>query len=194
MVDDHSRRSRDGENVWGLGGDGSADCHRVGRRTVCRNADQRPVLDHLGTRSALVAGPALGCAAGLIAAGVPYFGPILALVFFMGVAESIWVIAREVSGIDLASPSQRGRVLSGFHGVNNVGLALGPLFGGLLTESVGFRAAFVGSTICAAASVLIGFAVRNRKEKEDEDSPQRRGGRRRFYLIFLCARGASTVK
>src|ERR1044071_2969659 len=123
------------------------------------------VLDHLGTRSALVAGPALGCAAGLIAAGVPWFSLILTLVFFMGMAESIWVIAREVSGIDLAMPSQRGRVLSGFHGVNNVGLAVGPLFGGILTESIGFRAAFIGYAICAAASVLIGFSARTQTGK-----------------------------
>jgi MFS family permease len=156
------------------------------------------VLDHLGTRSALVAGPALGCTAGLIAAGVPRFGLILALVFLMGVAESIWVIAREVSGIDLARVDQRGRVLSGFHGVNNVGLALGPLVGGLLTESVGFRATFVGYAICAAASVLIGlgasgavqgswFNVQSPRthpvgNSAKEDSPRRRGARGRFLF------------
>src|SRR5919109_3498467 len=114
------------------------------------------VLDRLGTRSALIAGPALGCAAGLLAASMPWFGSILALVFSMGVAESVWVIAREVAGIDLARPEQRGRVLSGFHGVNNLGLALGPLFGGLLTEKAGFRAVFLAYAACAALSVLIG--------------------------------------
>jgi MFS family permease len=119
------------------------------------------VLDRLGTRSALIAGPVLGCAAGLLAAGMPWFGLILILVFLMGVAESVWVIAREVAGIDLAQPDQRGRVLSGFHGVNNMGLALGPLFGGLLTERLGFRAVFIGYAACAAISALIGLSVRN---------------------------------
>jgi len=110
----------------------------------------------------------------------------------MGVAESIWVIAREVSGIDLASPSQRGRVLSGFHGVNNVGLALGPLFGGLLTESVGFRAAFVAYAVCAAASVLIGFSVRN--QTEQEDSPQSRAGLFSDFSLRLIASAVKSVK
>jgi MFS family permease len=119
------------------------------------------VLDRLGTRSALVAGPILGCIAGLLAATVPWFSLILGLIFLMGVAESVWVIAREVAGIDLARADQRGRVLSGFHGVNNMGLALGPLFGGLLTENFGFRAAFVVYAICAAISVLIGLSVKN---------------------------------
>jgi MFS family permease len=64
-----------------------------------------------------------------------------------------------VAGIDLARQDQRGRVLSGFHGINNLGLALGPLFGGLLTEAVGFRAVFFGYAACAVASVLLGSLV-----------------------------------
>jgi DHA1 family bicyclomycin/chloramphenicol resistance-like MFS transporter len=119
------------------------------------------VLDRFGTRSALIAGPALGCVAGLLAASMPWFGLILTLIFLMGVAESVWVIAREVAGIDLARPDQRGRVLSGFHGVNNLGLALGPLFGGMLTESMGFKAVFLAYAASAAISVLIGFSVQN---------------------------------
>src|SRR4029077_6491569 len=117
------------------------------------------VLDRLGTRSALIAGPGLSCIAAVLAAAMPRFSLILALIFLVGVAESVWVIAREVSGIDLTRPDQRGRVLSGFHGVNNMGLALGPLFGGLLTEAVGFRAVFFGYAACAVTSVFLGVAV-----------------------------------
>lgn len=119
------------------------------------------VLDRLGTRSALIAGPALACIGGLLAAGMPRFGAILALIFLLGIADSVWVIAREVAGIDLARPDQRGRVLSGFHGVNNLGLALGPLFGGILTQSLGFRAVFIAYAACAAICVAIGFSVEN---------------------------------
>jgi len=49
-------------------------------------------------------------------------------------------------------------VLSGFHGVHNIGLALGPLIGGLLAEAVGFRAAFLAYAACAAISVPLGFS------------------------------------
>jgi MFS family permease len=118
-------------------------------------------LDRLGTRTALVAGPGLACAVALLAAIVPWFSIILLLLFVLGVAESIWVIAREVAGIDLALPNQRGRVLSGFHGVNYMGLALGPLAGGLLAETSGFRGAFIAYATCAAVSVLLGFTVKN---------------------------------
>jgi MFS family permease len=117
------------------------------------------VLDRLGARSALIAGPALACIAGLLAASVPWFGIILTLVFLIGVAESVWVMAREMAGIDMARPDQRGRILSGFHGVNYLGLALGPLLGGILTENVGFRAVFIVYALCAALSVVLGFSV-----------------------------------
>jgi MFS family permease len=117
------------------------------------------VLDRLGTRSALIAGPALACIGGLLAASVPRFGIILALVFLIGIAESVWVMAREMAGVDMVRPNQRGRVLSGFHGMNYVGLALGPLLGGILTENVGFRAVFVAYAVCAGLSVVLGFSA-----------------------------------
>ncbi|MEX0803181.1 MAG: MFS transporter [Candidatus Binatia bacterium] len=119
------------------------------------------VLDRLGTRAALIAGPALALVMALLAALMPWFSMILLVVFIIGIAESVWVIAREVAGIDLARPDQRGRVLSGFHGINYMGLALGPLIGGVLAETTGFRGAFVAYAACAAISVLLGFTVEN---------------------------------
>jgi MFS family permease len=117
------------------------------------------VLDRMGTRAALISGPVLACGAALLAGITPWFSVILALLFLIGVGESIWVIAREVAGIDLARQDQRGRVLSGFHGINNLGLALGPLFGGLLTEWLNFHAVFFAYAACAFISALLGTSV-----------------------------------
>ena len=135
------------------------------------------VLDRLGTRTALVAGPGLACAVALLAAVAPWFSIILLLLFVLGIAESIWVIAREVAGIDLALPNQRGRVLSGFHGVNYMGLALGPLAGGLLAETSGFRGAFIAYAMCAAISVLLGFMVENSRTPQSFQAGATAGGR-----------------
>ncbi|HYT53800.1 MAG TPA: MFS transporter [Verrucomicrobiae bacterium] len=123
------------------------------------------VLDRLGTRAALTAGPAIACSAALLAGFMPWFSFILVLVFLLGIGESIWVIAREVAGIDLVPAQQRGRVLSGFHGINNVGLALGPLICGLLTETIAFRAVFFAYAACAAVSVLLGVTVANQEAR-----------------------------
>lgn len=116
------------------------------------------VLDRLGTRAALVAGPALGAAAALAAAVLPWFQAMLVFVALIGVSDGLWTFGREIAGIDLARQDQRGRVLSGFHGVNNIGLALGPLAGGALAERLGFRAVFIAYALCAGVSLALGFS------------------------------------
>jgi MFS family permease len=155
------------------------------------------VLDRLGTRAALIAGPAIACAAGLFAGIMPWFSMILLMVFVIGVADSIWVIGREVAGVDLVRPDQRGRVLSGFHGIHYMGLAFGPLIGGMLTESINFRAVFVAYAACAGCSIVLGSWVKNSRQTEAsanqsstvkgwgfESIKQRlRGARELFYQI-----------
>jgi MFS family permease len=132
------------------------------------------ILDRLGTRASLIAGPALACIAALLAAAAPWFSLLLVTVFLIGIADSIWVIAREVAGVDLVRPDQRGRVLSGFHGVNYLGLAFGPLIGGMLTEAFGFRSVFVAYGACAAISVILGLTVENRVPGTDAISKETR--------------------
>lgn len=116
------------------------------------------VLDRLGARAALRGGPLAAGIAALLAAGAPWFGVILLSLVVMGAGDSIWALGREVAGIDLARQDQRGRVLSAFHGIHNVGLAVGPLFGGMLAQAVSFRAVFVAYAVCAAISVPLGSA------------------------------------
>jgi MFS family permease len=115
------------------------------------------VLDRFGTRAALLTGPALGATAALVAAAAPRFEVMLIAVALIGVGDNLWTFGREIAGVEIARHDQRGRVLSGFHGVNNIGLSLGPLFGGAIAQAAGFRAAFLSYAICAGASVLLGL-------------------------------------
>lgn len=117
------------------------------------------VLDRFGARAALIAGPLMACLSAILASFMPWFTLILVPVFFIGIADSIWVIAREIAGVDLVRADQRGRVLSGFHGINYLGLAFGPLLGGLLTEHIGFRSVFLAYAACAGLSTLIGWRL-----------------------------------
>ncbi len=116
------------------------------------------VLDRFGTRAALLAGPALAACAAVVAAVVPRFEAMLVAVSVIGFGDNLWTFGREIAGVELARHDQRGRVLSGFHGVNNFGLSIGPLAGGALAQAIGFRAAFLAYAICAAVAVLLGFA------------------------------------
>jgi MFS family permease len=119
------------------------------------------LLDRMGTRVALVAGPLVASVAALSVFWAPWLFLTLFLALIMGAADSLWSTAREIAGIDLAHRRQRGRVISSLHGVNTIGAAFSPLVGGWLTESFSFRAAFFGYAMASATSVFLGFIVPN---------------------------------
>jgi len=115
------------------------------------------LLDRMGTRVALVGGPLAASVASLFVVWAPWLWLILFLALIMGAADSLWATAREVAGIDLAHRSQRGRVISGLHGVHTIGAAFSPFIGGWLTDTIGFTAAFAGYAAATAMAVSLGF-------------------------------------
>ncbi len=125
------------------------------------------MLDRTGPRVMMVGGAAVTSAAAVAAFASSAFGWLLLALFVIGAADAVWNLGREVAGIDLTAQNQRGRVMSGFHGVHNGGLTLGPLVGGFLTVSAGFRSVFVAYALFAAATVFLALAV---------DRPARTGG------------------
>lgn len=118
-------------------------------------------IDRFGSRLALVGGPALAASAALVSAVTPWFGVIIVASVLVGAGESLWAFGREIAGLDITSPSQRGRVLSGFHGLHAAGLALGPLIGGIVADTIGLRAVFIAFAIESTAAVIIGFTIAN---------------------------------
>ncbi len=117
------------------------------------------LLDRTGPRVMMVGGAAVTSVAAAGAFASPAFGWLLLAAFVIGAADAVWNLGREVAGIDLTTRNQRGRVMSGFHGVHNAGLTLGPLAGGLLTVAAGFRYVFVAYALLAAMAALCGLAV-----------------------------------
>jgi MFS family permease len=121
------------------------------------------VLDRLGTRVALIAGPLVASVASSATVIAPSLSAILALVLVMGAADSLWSTAREIAGIDLAERQQRGRMMSSLHGTYNMGAAVCPLLGGWLTDTYSYKAAFIAYAVATAFSVGLGFFSRETK-------------------------------
>ncbi|MCI0815683.1 MAG: MFS transporter [Chloroflexi bacterium] len=122
------------------------------------------LVDRLGPRLSLIGGPAVVAVAALSVVVTPWFAALLAAVFLMGVGDSVFMLAREVAGIDTVRPAQRGRLMSGFFGFNSLGMALGPVLGGLLTELISFRAVFVVYAVLAALAVPVALTVKARRQ------------------------------
>jgi MFS family permease len=118
------------------------------------------VLDRMGTRVGLIAGPLVASVASFATVIAPWLSAILALVLVMGAADSLWSSAREIAGIDLADRKQRGRVLSSLHGTYNMGAAVCPLLGGWLTDMFSYKAAFIGYAVATAFAVGLGLVSR----------------------------------
>lgn len=147
------------------------------------------LLDRTGPRVMMVGGAAVTGAAALVAFMSPAFAGLLLALFVIGAADAVWAMGREVSGIDLTARNQRGRVMSGFHGVHNGGYTLGPLLGGFLTVSAGFRSVFIAYALAAALAVLCGLAVdRPARTGGGAPSPAARVGRKSLGLRYWAGR------
>lgn len=99
------------------------------------------LVDRLGPWAVLLLGSAclVGGAALML---VPAFWTILVGQAITGLGSSLWVTGREIQGLGLVRADQRGRLMSGFFGLQTAGLAAGPVAGGLLLEVYGLRALF----------------------------------------------------
>jgi len=98
------------------------------------------LVDRIGARAAVIATPILIAAAILAVAAAPTYPALLAAMLIAGGAEGIWNLSREIAGVGMVRPDQRGRLMSGFMGSSAAGMALGSAVGGLLLEIASFRA------------------------------------------------------
>ena len=123
------------------------------------------LVDRLGTRIAIVSGPiVIGCA-NLLAIASPWFGVLLVAMFIAGLGNSIWMLGREMAGVDLVGPHQRGRVMSGFMGMSTTGMALGPFIGGVVIETFGLNSVFFVYTGFAGMAFLVAVLGRAGTQK-----------------------------
>ena len=119
------------------------------------------LIDRFGTRLTVTFGPvviALAVFAGVV---TPWLWPLLVALFIAGAADSGWMLGREVAGVDLVKPEQRGRLMSGFMGFNSVGMGIGALAGGFMGDEIGFRPVFIIYTGLAASVFLLGLFIPN---------------------------------
>ena len=149
------------------------------------------LIDRFGTRPAVLGGPViigLSVAVGVV---TQWFWPLLVGLFIAGAADSVWMLGREVAGVDLVKPNQRGRLMSGFMGFHGVGMGLGAWLGGTVGEEMGIRAVFAIYTGIAAfvflVSVLIPSAERPAAAPADASAAAPSGGSRleRLRNLYL---------
>jgi MFS family permease len=119
------------------------------------------LADRMGRRFALVVGPLLMATAALATAVTPSFWLILPAQLLGGAGSQLWQIGRELAAMDVVRAEQRGRVLSGFFGLNSVGMVLGPVVGGVVADHFGYRGVFGLYGVLALAILPVALMVGN---------------------------------
>src|SRR5947199_3487383 len=118
------------------------------------------IIDRVGRKPPLLAGPILIAVASLIAATTPSFALLLFAQFLAGAGNSLWSTSREIVMVDVVKATARGRAISGFQGTSTVGMALGPVLGGILSDHFGFRSVFWVYGFLAVLTLLVSLRVR----------------------------------
>jgi MFS family permease len=142
----------------------------VGRFFALLPAGQ--LLDRFGRKPILVGGPLLVTAASVLTAVAPVFGLLLVAQFLAGFGTSAWSVAREIAAVDVVRPEQRGRMIAGFQGMSSVGMAVGPILGGVVTQLFDFRAVFWVYAVMGAITLAVSLRIR---ETAGPRRPVRRG-------------------
>lgn len=115
------------------------------------------LLDRIGRKKVLLAGPILTAAAALLVAAAQSFPQLLVLRFFDGWAAQMWLIARVTIVADRTSYEQRGRQVAWMYSMDNVGMLAGPILGGVVATTWGLRMPFVIYGFLALAAVVPSF-------------------------------------
>ncbi|HXF81128.1 MAG TPA: MFS transporter [bacterium] len=139
-------------------------------------------------------------AAGMVLA--PVFWALLAGQWLIGVGGSLWLTGREISGLTLVRPDQRGRLMSGFFGFQLAGAGIGPVVGGILADRGGIAAVLWANLIVAVAVALETTLARGAFAPHGSPpprAPEQRGRgtilpeNRRMFLILVYATFAMHV-
>lgn len=112
------------------------------------------LVDRLGRRRIMVAGPLLTATLAFGVAASQNFPELLVLRFFDGWASQMWLIGRMVGISARSKADQRGRMTSWMFGFDSVGRLAGPIAGGFLATALGVRAPFAAYGVMALLALV----------------------------------------
>ncbi len=117
------------------------------------------LVRRVGEPGAMVIGTGALAAVAIGASLSPSLLVLAPLVFIMGCAWSIWLLARLSYATEVAPLEMRGRVLSLLGGSNRMGTFVGPFVGGFVAEYAGLESAFYLQAALAATAAALMFLV-----------------------------------
>ena len=118
------------------------------------------LIDRLGRRRVLLAGPIVTAVASLMVAKVAIDGSFYELLIYRFVAgwgEQMWMMSRITVIADTGTSSQRGKQVTSMFGVQQVGNLTGPVLGGFAAVVWGLWVPFVMHAVIVLIAVIPSF-------------------------------------
>ncbi len=121
------------------------------------------LIDRLGRRRVLLAGPIITAVASLLVAKVALEGAdgsfveLLAYRFIAGWGEQMWMMSRITVIADTGAANQRGKQVTQMFGVQQIGNLSGPIVGGFAAVLLGLWAPFVMHAAIVVVALIPSF-------------------------------------
>lgn len=133
------------------------------------------LVDHVGRRRVLLAGPLLEAVSALLIAQAHSFPELLVYRFMGGWAQQMWMLARLAIITDVGAQRQRGRQITGMMTMDSAGRLLGPAVGGFLAAAWDIRVPFVAFAILSLLSIIPSFKLVQETAPSRSDREAARG-------------------
>src|SRR5438477_10238503 len=116
------------------------------------------LIDRIGGRKMVLAGPILVGLSSLLMAFAPSFPELLVYRFIEGWATQMWVLGR-LEIITATGGGRRGTQITGMFGMESAGRLLGPAAGGFVAAAFGLRAPFLLYGVIAILRIIPSFVL-----------------------------------
>ena len=123
------------------------------------NVPAGQLAERRGRREVLVIGTAITSVASALTVTADSLPQLLAYRLLAGLGAATVITAGQIMVADIATPANRGRMMSVYQGFFLVGVGLGPTPGGLLADHFGLNAPFVAYAVFSAAACVMSMVL-----------------------------------
>lgn len=129
------------------------------------------VAERRGRRTVLIAGTVVNTAAAALIATAMNLPQLLLYRLLSGLGAAAVLTGGQVMVSDIATPDNRGRMMSMYQGFFLVGVGLGPAPGGILADHLGIRAPFIAYTLFSAAACGLALVLIRETKPQATERP-----------------------
>ena len=117
------------------------------------------LMDRIGRRKVVLAGPFLLAISSLLSATAHSFPELLVYRFIGGVGQQMWLLGRLTMIADIGAARERGRQITTMSAMESAGRLFSPAIGGFLAAFWDIRAPFIAHAVLSLVAIIPSFKL-----------------------------------